>query len=148
MCEVITWRLFCFEYHLRRSCDIATTPRRDSTVYCFEHRPQNAKSGTWGQPHDYVTAYKNILASQLEQRKPSFSDKGQRSHKHSHPFTNTDFSVRSSYSSRQDLIISESSFIRELEPELNNTAFLMPCVQTSCNYPLISRVLISLFIYH
>jgi len=54
--------------------------------------------------------------------KPSFSAIREHSLQHSHPFSNTDFHILTSLSSRQDLIISESLFIQKMSPELNNTS--------------------------
>ena len=53
---------------------------------------------------------------------PSFSAIREHSREHSHPFSNTDFSILTSNSSRHDLILSESLFIQRMKPELNNTA--------------------------
>lgn len=53
--------------------------------------------------------------------RPSFSAIREHSHNHSHPFSNTDFNILATHSSRQDLIISESLLIRKMKPELNNS---------------------------
>jgi len=52
--------------------------------------------------------------------KPSFSAIREHSLEHSHPFSNKDFNILSSHSSRQDLITSESLLIKKMKPELNN----------------------------
>lgn len=53
--------------------------------------------------------------------RPSFLAIREHSHNHSHPFSNTDFNILATHSSRQDLIISESLLIRKMKPELNNS---------------------------
>ncbi|XP_069970997.1 uncharacterized protein [Penaeus vannamei] len=58
--------------------------------------------------------------------KPSFSAIREHSLQHSHPFSNTDFSILSSHSSRQDLITSESLLIKKMKPELNNITTTTP----------------------
>jgi len=58
--------------------------------------------------------------------KPSFSAIREHSLQHSHPFSNTDFSILSSHSSRQDLITSESLLIKKMKPELNNITTATP----------------------
>ena len=62
----------------------------------------------------------------LPLNKPYFSAIREHLHQHSHPFCNTDFSILSTHSSRQDLITSESLLIKKMKPELNNITTATP----------------------
>jgi len=72
--------------------------------------------------HHRILEHKGLsFRTGLPLSRPSFSAIREHSHKHSHPFSKTDFHILASHSSRQDLIISESLLIRKMKPELNNT---------------------------